>query len=160
MEHTIEVTYDRSLIRRALNRFMVKRLGWFTFALIFGLGALLIVEMASGSWSLWFNAMLVLWVIVVGLLVVVYIARIRASEGFFQKSGNCKVQFVFSEDGVQTKSDVGTSDLKWKAFDELLKFPDVWLLVYARSGYMTIPTKQLSDEVKNFIESKILQKAV
>lgn len=160
MEHAIEVTYNRRLIRRALNRFMVKRLGWLTFVFIFGIAALLIFELASGSWSVWFTAMLTVWVIAVGLLTVVYIARIRASEGFFQKSGDCKVQFVFSDDGVKTNSDVGTSDLKWKVFDELLKFPEVWLLVYARSGYMTIPTDKLSDETKSFIESKIAQKAV
>ena len=159
MEYAIEVSYDRPLIRRALNRFMVRRLGWLTFVLIFGLAALLIVEMASGSWSVWFTALLTLWVVAVGLLIVVYIARIRASEGFFQKSGNCRVRFVFSDDGVRTNSDVGTSDLKWKVFDEVLKFPEVWLLVYARSGYMTIPTTQLSDEAKAFIENKIVQKA-
>jgi FtsH-binding integral membrane protein len=160
MEHTLEVTYDRALIRRGLNRFMVKRFGWLTFALIFGLGALLIVEMLSGSWSSWFTAMLAIWIIVVAFLIVVYIARLRASEGFFQNSENCKVKFVFSDDGVKTDSDVGSSDIKWKVFDEVLKFSDVWLLVYAKSGYMTLPAIQLSEEAKVFIERKISQKAV
>lgn len=159
MEYTIEVTYDRSLVRLALNRFMVKRLGWLTFVFVFGIGVYLTVEMLSGSWSNWSTAIAALWIIVVGILGVVYIARMRASEGFFQNSRDCKVQFVFSEDGVKTNSDVGTSDVKWKVFNELLKFRDVWLLVYAKSGYMTIPALQLSEEAKVFIESKISQKA-
>jgi len=159
MEHALEVNYDRPLIRRALNRFMVKRLGWLTLALIVGLAVSLIVEFACGSWSVWYTAMLTGWIIVVGLLIVVYSARIRASEGFFQKSENCKVQFVFSDDGVTTSSDIGTSHVKWNVFDEILKFPEVWLLVYAGSGYMTIPVDRLSEEAKIFIESKIMQKA-
>ena len=77
MEHALEVTYDRPLIRRALNRFMVKRLGWLTLALIVGLAVSLIVEFACGSWSVWYTAMLTGWIIVVGLLIVVYSARIH-----------------------------------------------------------------------------------
>jgi hypothetical protein len=160
MEHTIEVTYDRRLVRRALNRFMAKRLGWLTFAAIFALGTLLILQIGFGSWNIWSAGTLVLWLLIVGMLTLIYLGRLRASEGFFQKSSSSTVKFVFTDDGVRTESDVGSSDLKWKAFDELLKFSDVWLLIYAKSGYMTLPTTELSQECRDFIESKILQKGV
>jgi hypothetical protein len=40
-------------------------------------------------------------------------------------------------------------------FDEILKFPDVWLLVYAKSGYMTLPIDQLTPECMEFIDTQI-----
>jgi hypothetical protein len=160
MEYVIDVKYDRPLIRRALHRFMLKRLGKVNFALIIVLSVFLIFEIFSSQWSYLSTIFLVLWVIMVGLLVIVYFARLNSSEVFFQKSKNDRVQFIFSEDEVKTISDVGNSQVKWIVFDEILKFSDVWLLVYAKSGYMTIPLEYLTPELKSFLERKIIKDKV
>jgi hypothetical protein len=69
------------------------------------------------------------------------------------------VIFTFDDEGVRTESDLGTTDLKWQVFDEILKFPEVWLLVYAKSGYMTLPVDQLTPECMQFIEVQMARTA-
>ena len=91
----------------------------------------------------------------IAFLVFVYIARLRAAEGFFDKANEPTVTFHFDTEGIRTKWDLGTTDLKWQVFDEILKFPDVWLLVYARSGYMTLPLDQLTPECMRFVDEQI-----
>lgn len=151
MEHTIEVTYDRPMVRRALLRYMVKRLGWHTIALFVFLATSLAIPGIAGYWSGWSTSLAVALVAVVAIVTLACIARLRASEGFFQRSKSCAVTFVFSEEGVRTVSELGTSHLRWQAFDEILQFDEYWLLIYAQSGYMTIPTEKLSEELKGFI---------
>ena len=160
MEHSIKVTYNRKLVRHALNRFMAKRLGWLIPAMTVVLGVYMISQGVLGYWDIWTTAMLLAWLLLLGLFIVVYLVRLRASEGFFQKSDDCTVEFIFSDAGIRTNSDIGSSDIKWKVFDEILKFSDVWLLVYAKSGYMTIPTDTLNKECKAFIERKFSDESV
>ncbi|MEO6334426.1 MAG: YcxB family protein [Pyrinomonadaceae bacterium] len=85
----------------------------------------------------------------------IYFVRLRTAEGFFDKADDPTVVFRFTVDGVQTESDLGSSNLKWTVFDELLKFPDVWLLVYANSGYMTLPVDNLTPECMEFIDQQL-----
>ena len=94
-------------------------------------------------------------VIAIAFVVVMYFARLRAAEGFFDKSNEPTVAITFSDTGVETLSDIGSSKLNWSVFEEILKFPDVWLLVYAKSGYITLPLAQLSSDCRKFIDDKM-----
>jgi len=159
MPHTATIKYDRTLVRRALNRYVVRRLGRHVFVLFGLLLSFLIYEYISGSWSLSSTYMAVALLVVTILFAIAYFARLRASEGFFDKADDPTVTITFSEEGVTTESALGSSELKWTIFDEVLKFSDIWLLVYATSGYMTLPIEQLSEECQHFIEAKMSRKA-
>lgn len=155
MSYSTQVTYNRTLVRRALNRFMVNRMGW---ALIVGTSVMflfLVVLFLMRIWGFWLSLVSCALIIAVGGITYIYFLRLRTSEGFFDKVQDPTVTFTFDQDGVRTDSQLGTSELKWAAFDELLKFPDVWLLIYARSGYMTLPTNALTLECQAFIEEKL-----
>ncbi len=149
------IKYDKPLVRRALNRFMLKRLGKSFFVALFALTVVFAAAFAFGVWS-W--PLSVLGVVLLGFLAFlafVYVARLRAAEGFFDKANEPTATSHFDTEGVRTESDLGTVDLKWQVFDEILRFPDVWLLVYAKSGYMTLPVHQLTPEYLQFIESQL-----
>ena len=156
MLHTATIKYDRPLVRRALNRFMVKRLGK-TFFL--GLPALILVFLFfyfTNSWTWPITLMAIVIAAVLLFLSFVYYARLRAAEGFFDKANDPTVTLRFTAEGVRTESELGTSDIKWVVFEEILKFRDVWLLVYAKSGYMTLPLDQLTPECSQFIEQQMI----
>lgn len=155
MSCTATIKYDKRLVRRALNRFMVKRLGMSFFVAIFAVVAVLLASYLSGYWSLILNIVSIALGAAIAFLIYVYIARLRSAEGFFDKADEPTATLTFTDDGVLTDSDLGTTNLKWQVFDEILKFPDIWLLVYAKSGYMTLPLDQLTPECCNFIEQKI-----
>ena len=134
MNYSIEVRYDRPLVRRALNRFMLDRLGWTSViglpvALLF-----LLLMFLSGSWSLWLSIVAGLLAVAVVTIAYIYYIRLETSEGFFARTKDPTVTFFFTSDAVRTDSELGSSELKWLVFDEILKFRDVWLLIYAEVG--------------------------
>lgn len=153
--HTATITYDRQLVRRALNRYFIKRLGKPFFIALLLVAAAFAYLFIIGSWNGFSTFMAVSLLVMLVFIGLIYFARLRAAEGFFDKANEPTVTFVFTDEGVRTESDLGTSDLKWSAFDEILKFSDVWLLVYARSGYITLPVEQLSSDCAQFIDRKM-----
>ena len=155
MEHSCTVKYDRALVRRALHCFMFHRLGCSGIGALLLLPVLFLASYFLALWNVYLSIIAVVYVIVAGVIIFIYFLRLRTSEGFFEKSKDPCVCFTFSNEGVETNSDIGSSFLKWAAFDELMEFSDVWLLVYARSGYITLPVKQLTSESQLFIEEKL-----
>jgi hypothetical protein len=149
------VRYDKPLVRHALNRFMARRLGLSFFVAVVGVAAILLFAFLLGEWNWILSVMGFVLLAFLAFLVFAYFARLRAAEGFFDKANEPTVTFRFTENGIETISDLGTSDLKWHVFDEILKFSDVWLLVYAKSGYMTLPVDQISPECLEFIDAQV-----
>lgn len=152
MAHSVTIRYDRPLVRRALNRYFVRRLGKPFFVVLALLGVYLVYALLSNSWEGTLTYLSIPLILVSAFMGMAYYARLRASEAFFDKANEPTVELTFSESGVETQSDLGTSELKWSVFDGVMKFSDIWLLVYARSGYMTLPVDQLSPECRQFIE--------
>jgi len=138
---------------------MLKRLGKPFFIVVFVAVAIFLLSFIFGAWSWLLTIIGLIFLAALAFLVFVYIARLRAGEGFFDKVNEPTVTFQFTIDGVQTISDLGSTDMKWQVFDEVLKFPDIWLLVYAKSGYMTLPVDQLTPECKQFIDAQIARAA-
>ncbi len=146
-------------MRKALNRYLLRRLGWKFFAAL--LVSLLVLAYAyfADSWSWFLSVVTAIQAPAVAFLLVVYFARLRAAEGFFDKGGEPVVTFQFEDGGIRTESDLGSADLKWQVFDEILKFPDLWLVTYSKGCYMTLPLDQLTIECKDFIETKVGSKS-
>ena len=155
MLHTVTITYNRPLVRRALNRYFAKRLGKPFFVVLCLLCVYLAYSFFSDSWDPALTYITIPVAFIVVFLAFVYVVRLRAAEGFFDKADDPTVTITFSENGVSTESDLGTSVLNWAVFEEILKFPDVWLLVYAKSGYMTLPLAQLPPDCRRFIDDNI-----
>ncbi len=153
--YTATIKYDRPLIRRALNRYFAKRLGKPFFIVLPLLIVALVYGYLNGLWSRLLTIVTIALLVVLAFLGLVYVARLQAAEGFFDKANDPTVTLSFTDEGVKTDSDVGSSELKWSVFDELLKFPDVWLLVYAKSGYITLPVSQLTSDCAHFIDLKM-----
>lgn len=158
MEHQITVQYNRRIIRQALWCFFIHRLGRFTIAVLVIYVLLLALVEFSGSWNVYWTWLVAMVAVPLGLLFWLYFLRRRQSETFLSKMAEPSVRFCFSDDGVSTESDLGSSMLKWDVFDELLCFDDVWLLVYAKSAYVTLPVGALSDAGKSAIREKLTEK--
>lgn len=155
MAHVITVKYERPVIRKALNRYMLERLGMKFFLLLAAAVGILLLSYFADIWNWFFSLVVAILVAAVAFLVFIYFARLRTAEAFFDKGGEPIVTYYFDDSGVRTESHLGSASLKWEVFDEILKFSDVWLLVYAKSGYMTLPLAQFTDECRHFIDARI-----
>ncbi|MGD9562843.1 MAG: YcxB family protein [Pyrinomonadaceae bacterium] len=134
---------------------MARRLGKSFFVVIAAVLAIFLVSLFTGTWTWPLTVLGVILLAALSFIVFVYLGRLRAAEGFFDKANEPSVTFQFTDDGVITESDLGRTNLKWQVFEEILKFPDIWLLVYAKSGYMTLPIDQLTPGCLQFIEEQI-----
>lgn len=152
--YVVTVCYDRKISHRALNLFFRKRLRWTLLALPAAL-LLFLCFYLSGSWTTFDQIICSLLVSAAGLMGYIYYIRRRIIDQFFQKTVDPSVKFEFSAEGVKVNSELGSSELKWKAFNEILKSADLWLLVYYGSGYLTLPTEALSAECRAFIEQRL-----
>lgn len=150
--HTLSFTYDRPLVRRALRRFMTKRLGLFSRMFPALIIAWLAWDVLNDSWTDTDTFLAGFLGVIVVVALSVYMGRMRAAVGFLDQSMDPMVSLTFTEAGICTQAEIGSSNLKWSMFEELLKFRDVWLLVYDGSGFMTVPTAQMSPACAEFIE--------
>ena len=48
-------------------------------------------------------------------------------------------------------SDIGTTTLQWSVVKELWQFPTVWLLLYSKAQFSTLPLACLSPETQAYI---------
>ncbi len=154
MNHVVTVFYDRALVKKALNRFFMKRLK----ITLFALPALLMlcgVFYFNSTWNNFDTVLATLLLVFLGIMIFIYILRLRMSYEFLSRVSDPSVEFTFTDEGVATKSELGSAELKWPAFNEILKFPDLWLLIYYQSAYLTLPTEAMSEECRAFIEMQI-----
>jgi hypothetical protein len=57
----------------------------------------------------------------------------------------------FDDNFISVKSDIGSSEFKWKMIKNLYCFHDIWVLQYVNQSISILPTPTLSQETKNFI---------
>ena len=152
---SVSIEYDRALVRRALNLYVFRRLGPLSFVALALVAASLAFTLATDSWT-WVDSLMSCVVAVfIGLVALAYVTRWRASSAFFGGAERASVDFDFDEEGVRMRSHMGESMLVWGAFDEILRFDGLWLLVYARSGYVTLPLEQVPEGCRALIASRV-----
>ncbi|ALG67562.1 hypothetical protein [Beggiatoa leptomitoformis] len=151
ISYQITVHYNRPIIRYALNQFMLQRIGLFTL-IVTGCALILMPLLAIKFHSFTLQMFAFgLWM-GVGLWGIIYGIRLRQSELILSKMSTPTADITFNESSVTVESCLGKSELRWLAFDEILKFEHAWLLIYARSGYINIPVTEMSPELQQFIE--------
>lgn len=82
MSHTATIKYDRPLVRRALNRFMVKRLGKSSFLILLALTSVFLFSYFTDSWKWPLTYMAIAIASALAFLSLVYYARLRAAGIF------------------------------------------------------------------------------
>lgn len=151
----ISVRYDRALVRRALLQFFLVRTGGFTLAVYVMLCVYVAVSASISGWDAFLTVLASGLGVAAALLVWIYSIRMAHSESFLTKAKEPVVRFTFDEDGMTTSSDLGHSSLRWDVFDEVIIGRGLWLLVYGKSGYVTLPEESLPDEVRALIRKKV-----
>jgi len=63
-----------------------------------------------------------------------------------------RAYFDFNEDGVTSKTEIGTSIIKWKSIIKILKHDSAWLFFYDKYTFSTLPIKTIKHETLEYIE--------
>ena len=151
---TISVELTEAEFKRALNRFWFRAYRIQTWAKPILLTAALACSFATSE-VLWIA---LLWA-ALGLSILQYSAaylryRRRNLRAFRERETRADT-YRFSNDGVAITTELSSTQLKWRAFNHLWRYSDVWLLVIRKAQFHILPTRDLPDELWTFIRRRI-----
>jgi hypothetical protein len=151
MPHEATLIYSESLLRQAVFGFWHRSvgIGFFVALLIAALGLVVLVALGQSSWIIGGLAIVLLVGIVFTL--VVYVVHYRRSLQKFHQMSQPRALFRADESSFTMSSDIGTTTLQWSAVKELWQFPSVWLLLYSKAQFSTLPLACLSQETQAYI---------
>jgi hypothetical protein len=151
MPHEATLIYSESLLRQAVFGFWHRSvgIGFFVALLIAALGLVVLVALGQSSWIIGGLAIVLLVGIVFTL--VVYVVHYRRSLQKFHQMSQPRALFRADESSFTMSSDIGTTTLQWSAVKELWQFPSVWLLLYSKSQFTTLPLACLPPETQAYI---------
>lgn len=83
-----------------------------------------------------------------------YRSKIANTLEAVARRGSPHFHFEFTDEGVRSQSQLSSGQAAWKAFRELYRATDVWLLFMTKSRYLILPTTSLSTDIQQFITKK------
>ena len=143
--------YTEALVRRAVFAFWWRVTGWPHLLAIAFLLVCFGFVLWSGHRSWWVGAFGTLLIVVLGITTLVYVVHLRSSLSRFRQMRSPEATLVLGDSRFSLASDVGASEMEWRAITEIWRFPDFWLVFFSRSQFVTIPTADLDDAAQEFI---------
>ncbi|NOT23990.1 MAG: YcxB family protein [Nitrospiraceae bacterium] len=155
MPHEATLIYSESLLRQAVFAFWRRSVGLGFILMLAVLAAILVGIIALGA-PLWLIVTLaVILAIAAGIAVALYVGYYRNSLRKFRTMEKPQATFCADESSFTMSSDAGTTTLQWSAVKELWQFPSVWLLLYSKTQYSTLPLACLPPETQAFVQERV-----
>lgn len=151
MEFDVHIT--ESLLRRVTLRRLLRR--WpltVVAAVLIGVGA----YMDIGSGRLGTVSIVGLTAIAFQFLVYIgyYIRQRRSIADWKRLQGDAPVHYSLTSETLRATSNLGSSELRWNVFRELLEHDDYILLGMGRSGHLTLPRHDVPSDALEFIRER------
>ena len=151
MPHEATLIYSESLLRQAIFGFWHRSvgIGFFVALLIAALGLVVLVALGQSSWII--GGLATVLAVGMAFAIVVYVVHYRRSLQKFRQMNSPQAMFRAEESSFTMVSDIGTTTLQWSAVKELWQFSNVWLLLYSKAQFTTLPLACLSPETQAYI---------
>lgn len=149
--HEATLIYSETLLRQAVFAFWRRSVGvgFFVALLIAALGLVILVALGQSSWII--GGLAAVLLVGIAFAIVVYVVHYRRSLQKFRQMGQPRATFRADESSFTMSSDIGTTTLQWSAVKELWQFQSVWLFLYSKAQFSTLPLACLSPEAQAHI---------
>ena len=148
------VRYTRESCWISALRYWQRRLGTrYAIEVVIGVGLIALATQGPYRWleiALW---VVVSFFVVLGAAILVIHWR-RALAGLAMLDPP-ESTWRLTDETIGEKSSLGESAIRWEGLVELWKFDDVWLLIWGRDVYSTIPVNQFPLVARHFVELKL-----
>jgi hypothetical protein len=155
MKYKLVLNYTEALIRQAVFHFWWRTVGVTFFVVLFILSILfdfLLFVKVSG-WQVW--ALGAVLIFSVSLIALIYFVHYKRSMGKFRSMTSPETSINISEEELSFSSSLGTQSIKWGTVSEVWVFKNMWLFLYSKAQFSTIPLNGIPEEAKDYILSKI-----
>jgi riboflavin transporter FmnP len=155
MQHRTTLRYTERLVAQAVRAFWRKTIGLGLMFAVPLMVAFLVWLLVGGdrSWVVGLTAAVIL--LGIGMPVAVYVVHYRNSMGKFREMAQPVAEFVADDDMVTLSSDRGTTSLKWNAVTEVWRFESLWLLLFSKSQFVTLPLQDVPAPMQAFILDRV-----
>ena len=155
MKYQFLLNYTEALIRQAAFHFWVRTVSkrfFAVLALCCGSFAYLLFTTEPG-WEV--GALGAILIIAMAFVALVYFVHYKKSMEKFRAMGSPVASFEVSDLDFSFSSSLGSTTLKWAAISEVWVFEDMWLFIFSKAQFSTIPLADIPDEAKDYILSRI-----
>jgi hypothetical protein len=155
MAMTVTLQYTEADVRTAVNCYWKRSVGVTFPAVTVFLIAVFFWRVAQGdrSWIIgMLGAFLILGVVVIATA---YIAPYRHALAAFRALNPLEATLTLDEGTLSMASNVGSTTVPWSAVTELWRFDRVWLLLFSKAQFVTLPVRCLSAEAQAFLTEKV-----
>jgi hypothetical protein len=155
MSHEATLIYSTALVRQAVFAFWRRSVGvgFFVALLIAAIGLVVLVALGQSSWIV--GGLATVLAVGVAFAIVVYVVHYRRSLQKFRQMDKPRALFRAEESSFTMISDIGTTTLQWSAVKELWQFSNVWLLLYSKAQFTTLPLACLPPETQAYIVQRV-----
>jgi hypothetical protein len=155
MNYQFTIQFSEEHIRYACRKFFARYIGIAFPAVCLALLVWGGLRIAQGQRDLFAGVILSVAALGIIFVVAAYFQNCSYRLSQFRQTGNA-VSYELSEELFKAKSGMGSTELNWESFKAIWVFQKVWLLMFDKAGYLTLPTDQVSNEVKEFLKQKIV----
>jgi hypothetical protein len=155
MQHRTTLRYTERLVVQAVRLFWRKTIGFGLPVAVALMIAFLTWRIIDGdrSWVVGVTAAVVLLGVLMPLAV--YVVHYRNSIGKFREMIQPVAELIADEDAITLSSDRGSSSLKWELVKEVWRFESLWLLLFSRAQFVTLPLEDLPGSMQTFILERV-----
>lgn len=151
MPHEATLIYSTALLHQAVFAFWRRSVGvgFFVALFIAAIGLVVLVALGQSSWII--GGLAAVLAVGVAFAIVIYVVHYRRSLQKFRQMDKPQALFRAEESSFTMISDIGTTTLQWSAVKELWQFSNVWLLLYSKAQFTTLPLACLPPETQAYI---------
>jgi hypothetical protein len=155
MEHRTILRYTEALVAQAVRHYWRRTVGLGIFVAVALMIAFLIWRIANGdrSWIVGLSAAVALFGVL--MPITVYVVHYRSSMSKFREMSEPIAEMVADEDEFTLSSDRGTASLKWALVKEVWRFETIWLLLFSKAQFVTLPVKDVPEPMQLFILDRV-----
>jgi hypothetical protein len=147
------VHYTKEHCLATALRYCQRRLGY-RYALELAIGAGLLVLAAQGPYG-WIEVALMVAVGIFALVgVSIFLIHWQRALLGLRALDPPQSTWTLTEESIAQKSSLGESAIAWESLLEVWRFDNLWLLIWGRDVYSTIPIAQLPRAAREMIERR------
>lgn len=153
MPYEVTVHYTEELIHSAVTKAFLRTIGWY-LAVVVPVAALFAWRLQVGDRGWLAGSLGALTLILLAWVYLVYLTHLRHGLYAVRKLNPPSATFRFDSEGIVGEVSRGSFKLPWNSVKKVLRLPEAWLIYYD-NNYMTLPTSDLPENVRNFIAEQV-----
>src|SRR5262249_2247277 len=139
MQHRATLNYTERLVEKAVRLFWLRTVGYGELVAIVAMIALLAWRLIEGDRSWIVGVLSTFLFLSIAIPVAIYSGHYRNSVGKFKQMKQPVAELVADDDSLTLSSDLGATTVKWAAITEVWQFESLWLLLFSKAQFVTIP---------------------